>query len=387
MHRGVKGKVVHVGLYDPMALDGVSITLVGQCEALRALGVDVEVWTFRCECKRVTMTTTESGITMYNLGRYKNPVLAAVLLPKSTRQWVASRLKEIGCFHLHSVFSPAHNLLGRMGVPFVVTPNGGWGEAVLRGRRAMLKSIWIFFFEANLWKKARFVQAVSRVEEEHLTSLPGIARTVYIRNGVDAVADSGPSERKNFLFLGRLAVEQKGLDLLLRAYAEFAKGVSDVPRLRLVGPDFRGGLKVLGELAKDLGISQWVDFVGPLSGDQKREAIFSAALFLHPSRWEGMPLAILEALAHGVPCLVSPQTGMAEWIVDNNCGWAVSGEIGALAAMLRKLHDDPQGLKQAAGNTRACVSRDYAWTNIADELKRQYGMDDQAVGPEAALAK
>ncbi len=367
--------IVHVGNYDPNALDGVSTTIVGQCDALLKKGVEIEVWYFVLGVDDIQRKTAPNGLQIFSIPRFRNPLVAALALPRISKRWISERISKVELFHLHSVFSPPNNRVSRLGIPYVVTPNGGWGEQVLRGRNAVFKSLWIRIFEKSLWRDSKFIQGVSRLEASSLESLPEIGKIVYIPNGVDVPAATAlfkTRESQNYwLFLGRLAIEQKGLDILLNAYAKANLTVS-LPSLLLVGPDFRGGMAKLKALAGDLGIASKVKFAGPLVGGEKKQVLAQAALFLHPSRWEGLPLSILEALAHGVPCLVSPETGVADWILDNQCGWSVAGDVDLLAASLVGLAQSPVLIREKSINTRIAVERDFSWNSVADNLLGAY---------------
>lgn len=368
-------RIVHVGHYDPQAMDGVIATIVGQCEGLAALGTTLEIWTFQPGIAQVSESKTESGIPVFFLPRYKNPFLAAIKAPRKTTEWIGTRLPEIQLFHLHSVFSPHNNFLGKLGIPYVVTPNGGWSDSVIHGRREALKKLWISLFEKKLWKNARFVQAVSVLEATQLGRLTGMGKVIHLPNGVCSIDVSQCSRfesRDIWLFLGRLALQQKGLDTLLEAYAQFVGAVADAPKLIIAGPDFRGDLLLLQRQIERLGIGDKIELPGPLRGVEKKRVWDRAQLFLHPSRWEGMPLTILEALGHGVPCLVSPQTGLGEWIENNEAGWMVEATISEMAKIFEQIHRDRKTLAVRAKNAATAVHRDYSWDSITQALLAQY---------------
>src|SRR5215471_42145 len=109
-------RIVQVGNYDRNALDGVSTTVVGQCDALAQLGIPLEIWSFEVGLSGVHEEQTSSGISIYRIPRFKNPVLAALLLPRTARVWIRRRLPEVALFHLHSVFSPPNNYVAKLGI-------------------------------------------------------------------------------------------------------------------------------------------------------------------------------------------------------------------------------------------------------------------------------
>lgn len=368
--------VVHVGGYNPDALDGVAATLVGQCDALQRLGLPLEIWGFDPTATEPSSDLTSGGIRIHRLPRHRNPLLAAVSLPAITRRWIEGRLADIALFHLHSVFVPTNNLLANLGKPYVVSPNGGWGPQVAKGRSRLLKALWIFLREKHLWFRARWVQAVSETEIRDLAALPGMARVHHIPNGVSLPPlPTGDPVRDVWLFLGRLAIEHKGLDRLVAAYADCRGRGIDLPKLVLAGPDFRGGRSRIEQIATEHGVLDRIELPGPVTGDAKRRLFERSALFLHTSRWEGMPLSILEAMAHGVPCLLTEGTTMVPIIREHECGLDAGDSVGGIAAALESaLTSDLKGMGERA---RDCVKKRFSWSSVATELKPLYEAIDR----------
>jgi glycosyltransferase involved in cell wall biosynthesis len=277
--------------------------------------------------------------------------------------------------HLHSVFTPHNNFASRLGVPYGVTPQGGWSRQVLKGRRAAAKAVWVALFEKSLWADAAFIQAVSVAEERELKQLPKLGRLEFIPNGVNVtlLPANIPKRAPYFLFLGRLAVEQKGLDLLVNAYGAARREHERLPDLLIAGPDYRGGGAVLEALVSRLGLGDKVQLTGPVFGETKSQLIAGAYVFVHPSRWEGMPLSILEALGQGTPCLVSQATGLSEWVEARSCGWSTGLDAHDLAKALVRLASDEKDVWAKAQHACSSVRSDYSWANIADRLSSLYG--------------
>lgn len=208
--------VVLLGKYDPKALDGEIMTVVGQADGLHNAGVQVEVWSFSRFNSEPKHSTTRTGADIWELPLFRQKVVSIWTMPRNTRRWIESRLGEIQMFHCHGVFSPIHNQLAKFGKPYVVTPNGGWSKDVFNGRNRLAKRVWTQVSEKQFWAGAKFVQAVSHGEQQQLKDLPGIARIEQIPNGVDLPALNFVVERDVWVFMGRLAIDHKGLDRMVR---------------------------------------------------------------------------------------------------------------------------------------------------------------------------
>jgi glycosyltransferase involved in cell wall biosynthesis len=268
-----------------------------------------------------------------------------------------------------------------------LTPNGGYAPGVLEGRRRWLKRVWIVLFEQRLWTRARFIHAVSEGEATELARLPGVPPIKVIVNGVncDPVHRSAISPCDgSWLFIGRLSIKQKGLDLLLKAYAA-AKVPWRVPPLRIVGPDFRGDEKALRALASDLGLSTSVAFEGALFGDQKRRTIAAAALLIQPSRWEGMPFSVLEAMAMGTPVLITGATNLAETVATADAGWTCQASVESItAAMLKVVMTSIPERERKACNARHLIRARFTWPHLAAEMAAAYRLALEADDPTIA---
>lgn len=157
---------------------------------------------------------------------------------------------------------------------------------------------------------------------------------------------------------------QKGFDLLLPAWVEVLKQVP-AARLRIVGD---GPLRAQHEhLAKQLGVSARVEFVAPRA--QIEPLYREAAVFVLPSRYEGMPLALLEAQALGVPAVAFDcPTGPADILAADTGRLVPPGDVGALAAALAELLAAPPSQREAMG--RAAIARSRALFSPEAHVRR-----------------
>jgi glycosyltransferase involved in cell wall biosynthesis len=142
------------------------------------------------------------------------------------------------------------------------------------------------------------------------------------------------------LFLGRLH-EKKGADLLLRAFRVVQQEAADRPgnvplHLVMVGPDANGYQKHLQELSNALGINNAITWAGMLSGDLKWGAFRAAEVFVLPSHQENFGIAVVEALACGVPVLISNQVNIWREIVDDKAGLAAADDLAGTLSLLRQ---------------------------------------------------
>ena len=187
------------------------------------------------------------------------------------------------------------------------------------------------------------------------------------------------------------AVYRKGWDILIRAFARAAKEVPQM-RLLLVGAIANTGesepdayQKGLLKLADDLGIQDRVKFPGVRKDIS--DILSAGDIFAFPSRAEGLPLALVEAMAAGLPCIASSVGGAPEVIKDNENGLLVASEdIDAFAAGLTRLVTNQVLRSKLSENAPASLevfSLDYQAKNILriyDELLHKYGLSEAGNG-------
>jgi len=280
----------------------------------------------------------------------------------------------------HSTYIPAHakiaSLLSKAGIPYIVCPRGGMTRNSQANKRLKKRIGNLLFFN---YVVSRAVGLHYLTEGESKASVPWKLPQFVVGNGVempdaDKLAAPGSCAGLQLLFVGRLHVLHKGLDVLLEACAEVGDQLRSADaRLDLHGPDYFGSAAALIRQIKSLGLQDIVEVHGPVVGEAKTELLRRADVFLHPSRSEGHPSALLEAIAHGLPCLLTANTNMAEQVTAAGAGWQVEPSVESIAEGLQKILACDRKILQAAGaNARQLAVEQFDWTRVADQCVRQY---------------
>jgi glycosyltransferase involved in cell wall biosynthesis len=169
--------------------------------------------------------------------------------------------------------------------------------------------------------------------------------------------------------VGRIAAK-KGLDILIRAFALVSSRVHDA-KLVIVGPDNEGLGPSLQSLAIREGIGGQVVFTGMLHGEQLREALAAADVWVLPSKAEAFPMAVMEALAAGRPIVISPGVNTAAEIAAANAGIVCKAEPAPLAAEIASLLGDDERRTYLQARAREFARR-FDWATIAPNWVRMY---------------
>jgi glycosyltransferase involved in cell wall biosynthesis len=214
-----------------------------------------------------------------------------------------------------------------------------------------------------IWHSASGVIANSRGLRSLARAFDSSIEIPIIPNGVEVSRfDAGQRDwsAPRLLSVGRI-VYQKGLDLGLRALAQL-KDLDWHWSIAGDGPQ----MDPLKSLAQELGIAERVTFLGWQSKADLTQAYHRANLFLFPSRHEGMPNAVLEAMASGLPVIATRIAGNEELVLDGETGVLVAPEdVNALRDGLRRLLTDAQMRERMGRASRLRVEREYSWESVA----------------------
>jgi glycosyltransferase involved in cell wall biosynthesis len=267
--------------------------------------------------------------------------------------------------NFHSVdhrFAHLMRNLRQVGIPYVVTSHGQLGVQTVG--RWLKKFLYLNLVDHGPRRAAGLHLLTSVVKQQLGLVLPGYHGHTLVQGNVisppnlDALpaatrSDFGiPPNAFVLLYLGRLDVGIKGLDLIVEA-------MSFLPGRRfcfvLAGPDWRDGRIRLERLADQVGAREQLQFTGPVSGDRKWQLLRLADVFISPSRREAFSVAVIEAKACGLPVVTCTRVDLALDLVTDSSALVCPMEAEALASAIMTLDADPEGRRALGCNGKAWV--------------------------------
>ena len=171
------------------------------------------------------------------------------------------------------------------------------------------------------------------------------------------------------LFFGRNDVYQKGIDILLRAYADASRAGLDIP-LIIAGRPHGDSASVLQALIADLGIDRRVQVLGEVPEESKNQLIQRARCLAFLSRWDGPPRPIRDAIALGTPVIVSRETTLGGLVDTAGAGRQVNLDVHNVAAALLETQDDATIMLWSNG-VHALLG-DLTWDRVAERYVSGY---------------
>lgn len=223
--------------------------------------------------------------------------------------------------------------------------------------------------EAARLSRFRWISADSEHTREEVRKIVPPAATVrLIGNAVEPAlfeVDRREADPPFLLYLGRLDVFHKGLDVLLEAFERFGAEHPGV-ELRVAG---RGkDLEAFREMVEATPLRERVRLLGAVSDAQKLELLSGALAVAMPSRMEGWGLVAAEAMAAGAP-LVASRAGSLPEVTGGDRGALLvpPGEAAPLHDALAALADDPVMRAELGARARAEAQRRFSWDAVAEQ--------------------
>lgn len=306
--------------------------------------------------------------------RYPDGVEALAIphLGRGRGTWVPrnlrDHLRDRDVLVLHEGWTPSTAIAAeaarRAEVPYVVVPHGvyepQWVELL---RAASARSL----AERRVLSGAAAVHLFFASEAGPIRSLAPRARLLIAPTGfqlADRIWSDIGSNR--LVWIGRYSIQHKGLDLLLGALALLPG--DERPELVMRGVDERGERQRVEDLVARLKLQRSVHVGGPVYGEEKTELLLSCTGYVQPSRWECHSVGLLEALAHGVPTLVTASMHVAGELQNRGGAIVVSPEPAAIARGLSSLAAGAPSVGQAG---RRYVADCLDWTGIMASYRLQ----------------
>ena len=270
------------------------------------------------------------------------------------------------------------------GFPYILVPHGGITRTAQRIGRVKKTIGNLFFFRAAM-RNALAVQYLTAAEAAESSDW-GCPHFV-VGNGTripseDSIAPSGVRPGLRFVYLGRLATHIKGLDLLLEACAIAAPDLRDADaQVLLYGPGFRGSVTALREQIGALNLQSIVQLPGPVAGEEKEKALREGDVFVLTSRSEAHPMAALEALSYGLPCLLTPGTRIHGEVVAAGAGWEVAPTPQGIAQGILAAIAGRSRLTSMGAKARQLAINKYSWESAAWRTVAAYRECLQGMAP------
>ncbi|RZK62165.1 MAG: glycosyltransferase [Hymenobacter sp.] len=368
-------KIIHLilGKANPERMNGVNKVVHALATQQHRAGADVAVWGITAD---LSDNYPAREFTTRLFLAQRNPFGLATELREALRLLTGAP----AVVHLHGAFIPVYfsvaRCLSALKIPYVLTPHGSYSPAAMR-KSGLRKQVYGRVFESYLLRRAARVHCLGQSEITGVQRLNPALPTALLPYGFEPpqpVVPSAPAAAGRFRvgFCGRLDDHHKGLECLLLGFIQFARQVPSAE------------LWLIGDGPDRAQVAQWaeaapagsVQLLGSRYGDEKIGLLGQLDVFAHTSHYEGLPTAVLETVALGVPCVVTEATNLGSYVREFGCGEVLpTADPTLFAAALHRLHQRwlaNQKTNELASHCRAMVGTAFHWPALLPAYEQMY---------------
>ena len=269
--------------------------------------------------------------------------------------------------------------------PYIISPRGSLYKETFEIKSKNKKIFYYHLFAKHYIARATAIHFTATPEKEGFFSYLKLNnKSFIIPNGIDLsefknLPDKGSfickypilDGKRYILFLGRIT-PKKGLDILVKAFKSLLQEYENL-YLIIAGPDNEVYEEKIKILIKELKIIEKVIFVGMLTGREKISAIIDSEIFILPSYSENFGMAVIEAMACGIPVVISNKVGIYREIEEGRAGVIVDITPESLYSGIKSLLSNEDLRKEIAIRGKKIVENYYNIDKVADMVIKVYG--------------
>lgn len=352
-------KIIHVCRLSSSSSNGIKTVLTNLIPEQEALGNELIVLNLNNNEKKIFKN--EIYIDSYN--KFKNKI----------NNLTPSVVVFHGGYELKFYLYAWH--LKKVSIPYIIVPHGGTSKHNLHKKR-ILKTIVNALFTCRFISNAAGVAFLNESEWRDSIFYKNIKHHAIIPNGISEIAQEllveRPESTIHFIYLARIDFENKRPDVLLKS----------VGKLYTMHPEIDFDFHFYGGRYDPSIVQKFKDMVkatkgpvfyhGEVFGKDKDIAFKESDIYVLTSLYEGMPLTVLEALSFGKPCIVTPQTNMADLIKNNNAGWVTAADEDSISEVLYKAYIEYKERRNEYIANAINAVKPYRWDAIAKKSIEEY---------------
>jgi glycosyltransferase involved in cell wall biosynthesis len=297
--------------------------------------------------------------------------------------WLWQNAYKYDLLHIHAIFSAActaaMTIARLQGIPYIVRPLGQLCQWSLQQSRRK-KQIYLSLIERTNLNHSLALHLTSEQEQQEVSLLGLNVPSFVLPHGLtvpDSIVDARhrlrkqlnlPDDEPVILFLSRLH-PKKGLDYMIPALGKLTHHRFTLILAGSGSPEYEAEVE---SLVISNGLRERTHFVGFVQGETKNVFMQGADLFALTSHSENFGIAVLEALAVGIPVLITPGVALASLVQQHHLGYVRKLDVLDIASAFDDYLCDPQAAKDMGDRAKKLVMENYTWHRIAENMSDIY---------------
>lgn len=257
----------------------------------------------------------------------------------------------------------------RKNIPYIIVPRSSLTYQAMHNKARIKKEIAHFLFYDRFVSRSLAVQYLTKQEYED-SKYRFTGAHLILPNGINIPDKTKSKFSKGAIkgvFIGRIDIYQKGIDLLLDVLRDMKETLLEARfSLVLYGPKLKDYYEV-ESLIQQYGLCDIVSMGGEILGIEKQKVLLESDIFFLTSRFEGHPMSLLEAMSYGVPSVITTGVNMRTEVEQYNAGWCCDFDKEDLKrCMLKMLQEYVNAPLKGEGARK--LSLKYEWDILAQDL-------------------
>jgi glycosyltransferase involved in cell wall biosynthesis len=383
-------KILHVIPSVGFVRGGPSKAILEMVKALRELDVEAEIVTTNDNGPNLLDVPSKQKTVYQDIPVWFFPRFSPAIEPirefafsSSLTAWLWQHIQNYDLLHIHAIFSypstVAMTIARQKKIPYIVRPIGQLCEWSLQ-QSARKKQIYLDLLERSNLNDSRALHLTSQQEQDEVAQLRLRSQSFVLPLGL-TIPTPMPAARQQLrqqlnlemdepiiLFLSRLH-PKKGLDYLIQALSQLTHYRFT---LVLAGGGASDYEMQIVSLLKSSGLYDRTHLTGFVTGDYKTLLFQGSDLFTLTSHSENFGISVLEALASGLPALVTPGVALASVVQQYQLGYVPALNVSTIGTELERYFRHPQEALNMGARAQRFIAEHYEWTHIAKKLMEVY---------------
>lgn len=259
-------------------------------------------------------------------------------------------------------------------IPYIIVPRCSLTKSAIKSKYLKKKVANLIFFNKFV-ENAKAIHFLTQNEYEESKSFK-MNDYFVVGNGIELPQKYYKiKNREEFriTFVARYNIYHKGLDILLEAINKQQKWCrKNKVYLYLYGTDSDNGLNYINNYVKKHKLSDIVKINGAVFDNEKEKVLLDSDIFIHTSRLEGQPTAVIEAISYGVPVIVTPGTNIMKEVSENCLGFISEFSTENVEETIINSYNSKKEFEKISKNEIEYAKKEFEWKKIVKKTIEEY---------------